>query len=512
MVEFYDGATLLGTDYASPYELSWNTQSTAGGVHALTTKAFDLAGNVTSSAGVTVTVDNTAPTAALGAPAQGAQLRGTVQVSATASDNVGVAKVEFYVDGVLFGTDSSAPYETGWNSASVADGFHTLTAKAYDAAGNSAPSAGVDVMSDNTAPTAAFAAPAQNAHVRGTVQLSATASDNVGVAGVEFYDGSLLLGTLYAPPYELSWNTASVTDGVHLLTVRAFDHVGNVSTFDERGVTVDNTAPTAALGAPAQGAQLRGTVQVSAAASDNVGVVKVEFYADGVLLDTDFSAPYETSWNSASVTDGVHTLTAQVHDAAGNTASSAGGEVTVDNTAPVTALSSPAQGARLRRIVQVSATASDNQAVVQVEFYANGTLIGTDTTAPYDVSWNSASSPDGSVTLTTRAYDPAGNVTVSAGLTVWVDNAAPTVAITSPQNGATLLLSTTIEASAGDNVGVTQVVFYDGATVIGTDTTAPYSVNWNLVWVPKGSHTLTAKAYDATGNVTTSVPVTVTVN
>jgi hypothetical protein len=59
---------------------------------------------------------------------------------------------------------------------------------------------------------------------------------------------------------------------------------------------------------------------------------------------------------------------------------------------------------------------------------------------------------------------------------------------------------------------VTQVVFYDGGAVIGTDTTAPYSVSWGLLTAAKGNHTLTAKAYDAAGNVTTSAPITVKVN
>jgi large repetitive protein len=61
-------------------------------------------------------------------------------------------------------------------------------------------------------------------------------------------------------------------------------------------------------------------------------------------------------------------------------------------------------------------------------------------------------------------------------------------------------------------VGVTQVVFYDGATVMGTDTTAPYSVSWNLLSASKGTHTLTARAYDAAGNVTISAPISVKVN
>jgi hypothetical protein len=96
-----------------------------------------------------------------------------------------------------------------------------------------------------------------------------------------------------------------------------------------------------------------------------------------------------------------------------------------------------------------------------------------------------------------------------------VDNTAPTVAITSPANGTSfsfLTFSTTLQASASDNVGVTQVVFYDGASVIGSDTTAPYSVSWNLLNAYKGTHTLTARAHDAAGNVTTSAPISVKLN
>jgi hypothetical protein len=169
----------------------------------------------------------------------------------------------------------------------------------------------------------------------------------------------------------------------------------------------------------------------------------------------------------------------------------------------------------VRGVVPVSATASDNQGVTTVEFYAGTTLIGTSSTAPYAVNWNSSTVADGSVTLSTRAYDGAGNVTPSAAVAVSVDNTGPAVAIASPANGASLSwlsLSTTVSASASDNVGVTQVVFYDGGAVLGTDTTAPYSVSWNLVSAAKGTHTLTAKAYDAAGNVTTSAPITVKVN
>jgi len=84
--------------------------------------------------------DTTPPTVALTAPADGATVSGSVTISATASDNVGVSRVEFRVDGSLVGTSTAAPYQVSWNTASVGNGGHTVTAQAFDAAGNSASS------------------------------------------------------------------------------------------------------------------------------------------------------------------------------------------------------------------------------------------------------------------------------------------------------------------------------------------------------------------------------------
>jgi poly(hydroxyalkanoate) depolymerase family esterase len=80
--------------------------------------------------------DTTAPTVNVTAPTAGTTVSGTVTISASASDNVGVSRVEFFVDGALVGSDTSSPYSFAWNSASVANGSHALMAKAYDAAGN----------------------------------------------------------------------------------------------------------------------------------------------------------------------------------------------------------------------------------------------------------------------------------------------------------------------------------------------------------------------------------------
>lgn len=93
--------------------------------------------------------DTTPPTVALLAPAAGATVVGTVLLRAAASDDVGVARVDFLVDGVLVGSDGSPPFEIGWNTTGVPDGAVVLTAVAWDAAGNAATSAPVGVTVAN---------------------------------------------------------------------------------------------------------------------------------------------------------------------------------------------------------------------------------------------------------------------------------------------------------------------------------------------------------------------------
>src|SRR5262249_37146435 len=94
------------------------------------------------------------------------------------------------------------------------------------------------------------------------------------------------------------------------------------------------------------------------------------------------------------------------------------------------------------------------------------------------------------------------------------DTTPPTVAITTPANGATVSGSAvTVSANASDNVGVVGVQFkLDGNNLGSEDTSAPYSISWNSTTTPNGSHSLTAVARDAAGNSTTSAAITVTVS
>ncbi len=77
------------------------------------------------------------------------------------------------------------------------------------------------------------------------------------------------------------------------------------------------------------------------------------------------------------------------------------------------------------------------------------------------------------------------------------DTQAPTVSMTSPNSGSIVSGTVTLSATASDNVGVTSVEFYQGTTLLGNDSTNPYSLSWNTAGVANGTYTLTAKAYDA---------------
>jgi hypothetical protein len=144
-------------DLTAPYSTTFVTAGVANGVHTLTAVARDAAGNTTTSAPITVTVQNIAPdtmppAVSLIAPADGATVSGAVTISATASDNVGVVGVQFRVDGVNTGAeDTSSPFATSWITAIVADGTHTITAVARDAAGNTTVSAPRTVTVSNGA-------------------------------------------------------------------------------------------------------------------------------------------------------------------------------------------------------------------------------------------------------------------------------------------------------------------------------------------------------------------------
>lgn len=171
--------------------------------------------------------DTIPPSVSIASPSNGAFVSGVASVTVSATDNVGVTKVELYADGALFGTVTLFPYTFGWDSGKYTDGSHSLVAKAYDSANNIGTSSTVFVTVDNTAPTVAITSPAPGAKVSGRITISASASDSSGIKMVQFYIDGKLVTTMFSGPYQYSWRSNSAKSGSHTILVIAYDNAGN---------------------------------------------------------------------------------------------------------------------------------------------------------------------------------------------------------------------------------------------------------------------------------------------
>ncbi|MEO0054823.1 MAG: hypothetical protein RLZZ50_770 [Verrucomicrobiota bacterium] len=141
-MELRINGTLVASASAASLAYSWDSRLVADGLRQLELRAFDAAGNVgTTTRTVTVSnnkvIDSIAPTSAITSPSNGFRITTrTVSISVSSSDNVGVTKLELYIDGRLSGTASSSTATFNWNTSKVSAGAHTLQAFATDAAGN----------------------------------------------------------------------------------------------------------------------------------------------------------------------------------------------------------------------------------------------------------------------------------------------------------------------------------------------------------------------------------------
>ncbi len=504
-----DGANLGAEDTEAPYTVDWDSVTAANGPHQLTAVVRDGAGNSTISV-VNVTVDNpvdtTPPTVSLTSPTEGSEVTGSVTVSADAADNVGVVGVQFLLDGANLGAeDTDAPYTMEWDSATAANGPHTLTALARDAAGNTASSevsvtvvplgdnCPCSIWDDTDTPATASVNDVQAIEVGVKFQ-----SDIDGyITGVRFYKGSLntgthignlwssdgtLLGTAtfvdetdsgwqqvsFDAPVSVAANTTYVAsyhtevgyysasggyfatsgedspplhalangvDGPNGVYAYSSESTFPTDSFNATNYWVDvvfavpdTTPPTVSMTNPADGAEVSLTVTISANATDNVGVAGVQFLLDGANLGAEDTAPpYTMEWDSTTVADGVHELAAVARDEAGNTTTSSPVSVTVDNnTIPTVTITAPADGATFNEgdTMNFSGTASDAE-----DGDLTAGLSWTSSIDGFIGSGGSFSRSDLSVgqhTLTASVTD-SGGLTGSADVDITIDDVAPVI-------------------------------------------------------------------------------------
>ena len=200
------------------------------------------ASNPGSSPSPSPSGDTTAPSVSITSPKNNAFVKGKPAIKATATGNIKVTKVEFYIDGVLSATKTSttSTFSYPWDTKLVSNGTHTITAKAYDAAGNTTTSDPITVTVDNILPTVSITSPTDGAIVSGTTLISANASDNTAVKEVKFLINGVIKKTDKIVPYDYSWNTTNLTNGIYTITAKVFDLAGNTATSSPITVTVQN--------------------------------------------------------------------------------------------------------------------------------------------------------------------------------------------------------------------------------------------------------------------------------
>ena len=293
------------------------------------------------------------------------------------------------------------------------------------------------------------------------------------------------------------------------------DTINTASTTARRFSTTANAAPSVAITAPANNANFTApaafTLTANAADTDG-SIARVEFYQGTTKLGEDTAAPFEQS--VSGLLTGSYAFSAIAVDNSGATTLSSIVNVSVLASLPPTvSLTAPlaTDSFDAPATVNLTADALDADGIALVEFFSGTTKLGEDNTAPYTFAWTSVIS--GTYSLTAKATDNAATAATSTAVVITVanaDNVAPTVSITSPAAGDVFAGSITINASASDADGVvSKVEFFQGATKLGEDTTAPYSYVWSGVTI--GSYSLTAKATDNDAGLTTSASVAINV-
>ncbi|MGH2567296.1 MAG: Ig-like domain-containing protein, partial [Bacteroidota bacterium] len=498
-----DGNNIGSEDTSAPYSVSLNTTQLLNGTRTISAVARDAAGN-TATASVTVSVSNltadtTPPTISFTSPSNGATVSGTVALSANVSDNVGVAGVQFQVNGSNAGAeDTSAPYSVSWNSTQLADGAYTVSAVARDAAGNTA-----------------------------TASVSVTVSNSVApppsTGDLTVFDDALQF-----PWVNASWS-ATVT----------FGSTENAST----GSTSIKTALTAAWGALSLHHGAWGSAGISPSSYKSL-----DFAAHGGTSGTSLSIFFENDggqsfpkvnagtiaankWTVVSIpmtqlnpnNQTIHRISIQ--DISGSARTFYVDNLRLSGTSTVSApaapsLASPANGATG---VAVNPTLSWNASSGAASYSVQVSTSNTFSTTIVDRSGLTETSFSVSGLANGTLYYWRVNATNSSGTSGWSsvasfttvaptpDTTPPTVAFTAPQNGATVSGTVTVSANATDNIKMGTVQFKLNGANLGSElTVAPYNFSWNSTTVSNGSYTLAAVAQDSAGNeATASISVTV---
>lgn len=501
-----DGANLGAEVTTSPYSFAWNTAGVASGAHSLAARARDAAGNMATSTGASVTVDNQAPTGGIIIDGGAALTNSTAGVlTLSASDNLGtVSQMRFSNTGSGFSAPVAYAASANW-TLSAGDGQKIVYVQFADPVGNWSGSFSGTIVLDTTAPViSAVAASGTNA-----TSTTITWTTNEPASSQVEYGTGLAYGQLTAIDNTLVTTHSVTLSGMSSNTVYDY-RVRSKDAATNEAIGGNNVVTTLAildLTPPSVPANLAGNAvsdsQINlswTASTDNVGVAGYQVFRNGSQVATTTSAVYADLNLSPNTT---YSYAVAAFDVSGNNSGQSGavGAATLaDTTLPTATITNPANNAVLSGTVAATATAGDDIGVVKLEFYVDNVLAVTDLVSPYSFSWDTTGVPDGSHTLVAKAYDAAGNVGISGNVIVTVSNTDTTTPSTPAGLTATAISTSAINLSwtaSTDNVGVTGYKIFRGGSQIGTSAVNSYS---DTGLTASTQYSYTVSAYDAAGN------------
>lgn len=527
----YEGEVSLDAS-AGTWSGTWKAGGLANGAAMLRARAYDRAGNAQDATIVIAVLDTTAPTVSIAQPVAADPppvVKGIVHLAANAQDNGAVARVEFFHDDPSVpedrvGAATTAPFAVEWDTGTVADGPHAVYATAYDFAKLSATSEPVTVRVDNLPPVVSIEAPAAGP-VSGIVDVTVRATDVVGIDHVDVYVDSTFLGKAAVDPadptaYHLSWTTWVFDNRTFDVVAIATDLGMNATTSAAVEVAVSN--PTTAVRAA------------------DLGVPRCNESAawcwSGTLLDgagnSEVDSPNTLEASCADGTAGAYHAhesidAIQVRTIDG-TALAAGKDVHVDvaywavqaNEGDQIDVYYAADATNpvwiLLDTITPSKTSAENEDRDIIWTRSRPLTLSTGPLQAIRAAYRFAGlgpTPCSTAGFTKEAlaasYDDHDDLVFAVGSPT--DTVPPSAAVTLPSDGGVVSGDVDIRAAVSDDVGVAQVQFLVDGVLLDRLTAPPYVILWQAGIVPDGAHELRVRAYDTSGNVSDSPPVTVTV-
>jgi len=446
-ISFYVNNILQGYIQEPPYVYQWNTYLLQDDLYySIYVVVRDMSNNVTTVPPVSVIVDNNTsadlipPTGLITSPPAGMILSGNVEIMISATDNRAMGEVQISIDGNLVFTDDEAPYQYTWNTTQEEDDVeHTISVLLVDLSGNQTPLNPITVVVDNdptsdiTPPVLIISEPAGGQQVSGDVTININATDETGIAYIEFFIDGEFVYYDDSYPYQYEWNTELFQDDVdHIISVIGFDLEDNIGYATPISVYVDNfdnIPPSGHIQYPAPGQSVSGTIDIIVAAMDNIGIAQIDLWINDESVDTLLEYPYTYVWDTTSeLEDESHVISASIYDSSYNVFHTQSITVYVDNELndilpPTGTITNPMSGQTVSGIVPFTISAEDNYGVNQVEFLIDGSTVSTDLEEPFQYDWDTTLLPNGSQhTLTAIINDESNNSTTLQPILVTVSN------------------------------------------------------------------------------------------